>query len=101
MIKALKLSFLAMVCVGIMACSATSVRESTGEYLDSTAVTAKVKAKLIDTLGPRAFKINVQTFKDEVQLSGFVNSDIVKKRAGVIAASVEDVKSVRNDLIVK
>ncbi|WP_133129827.1 BON domain-containing protein [Legionella yabuuchiae] len=101
MINAIKLGFLGLMCAGLIACSATQVSESTGEYLDSTAVTAKVKAKLIDTLGPRAFKINVTTFKDEVQLSGFVSSDMVKKRAGVIAASVEDVKSVRNDLVVK
>jgi len=90
-----------MLASAVIACSATPSRESTGEYLDSTSVTTKVKAKLVDSLGTKAFKINVKTYKDEVQLSGFVNSDDVKRRAGVIAASVGDVHKVRNDLVVK
>ena len=85
----------------LVACSASQTSESTGQYIDSTAVTTKVKAKLVDSLGTKAFKINVKTYKDEVQLSGFVDSDKTKKRAGVIAASVGDVSKVRNDLVVK
>jgi osmotically-inducible protein OsmY len=101
MFKVMKLMFVAMLASAVIACSATPSRESTGEYLDSTSVTTKVKAKLVDSLGTKAFKINVKTYKDEVQLSGFVNSDDVKRRAGVIAASVGDVHKVRNDLVVK
>lgn len=101
MLKAVKLMLLTALTVIVIACTATPTSESTGEYLDSTAVTTKVKAQLIDSLGAKAFKINVKTYKDEVQLSGFVSSEVTKKRAGVIAASVDDVKQVRNDLIVK
>ncbi|WP_423202700.1 BON domain-containing protein [Legionella nagasakiensis] len=85
----------------IIACAATPQRESTGEYLDSTAVTGKVKAKLLDNLGTKGFAIKVKTYKEEVQLSGFVDDVEIKQRAGVIAASVGDVKRVRNDLIIK
>lgn len=85
----------------VTACASTSTSESTGEFLDSAAVTTKVKAKLVDTFGAKAFSIKVKTYKDEVQLSGFVNNQKMKERAGVIAASVGDVHTVRNDLIVK
>lgn len=101
MFKVFRLTILAVLAIVIIACSSTPSSESTGEYLDSAAVTAKVKAKLIDSLGSKAFKINVKTYKDEVQLSGFVNAYKVKQRAGDIATSVESVEKVRNNLIVK
>ena len=101
MLKALKTTVIVALSVLVFACSSTPTSESTGEYLDSTAVTTKVKAKLVDSLGAKAFKINVKTYKDEVQLSGFISSETLKKRAGVIAASVADVRQVKNDLIVK
>lgn len=89
-------------CLGLLTgCGSTSLRESTGEYLDSSAVTAKVKARLFDMLGSEALAIKVKTFKDWVQLSGFVNSESIKKRAGIIADNTVGVKYVRNDLIVK
>ena len=90
-----------LVCVFLSACAATPTAESTGEYLDSSAITAKVKAKLVDKMGAAGFSIKVKTFKEEVQLSGFVNNASVKKRAGQVAASVPDVKSVRNNIIIK
>lgn len=101
MLKMLKYLMMALICVIVIGCSATSTSESTGQYLDSSAITAKVKAKLIDNLGPKAFSVKVKTYKDEVQLSGFVNTPNVKEKAGVIAASVKNVKRVRNDLIIK
>lgn len=75
--------------------------ESAGEYLDSSATTTKVKASLVDELGTSGFAIKVKTYKDEVQLSGFVDNPRVKQRAGHIAAGITGVKSVRNSLVVK
>jgi len=93
---------LLILCLGLITgCGSTTLRESTGEYLDSSAVTAKVKARLFDMLGSEAFSIKVKTYKDWVQLSGFVNSERIKKRAGIIADNTIGVKYVRNDLIVK
>lgn len=83
------------------ACSTTPGGESAGEFIDSSATTTKIKADLIDALGTKAFGIQVKTFKDEVQLSGFVNSDYLKKRAGIIAGDHVAIKHVRNDLIVR
>ncbi|MCC5791540.1 MAG: BON domain-containing protein [Legionellaceae bacterium] len=85
----------------LVACAATSTSESTGEYLDSAAITTKVKAKLVDVLGTSGFAIKVKTFKDEVQLSGFVDNPVIKARAGKIAANVADVRLVRNNIVVK
>ncbi|WP_367605895.1 BON domain-containing protein [Legionella sp. W05-934-2] len=94
------LYFVAVICF-VVACAATPTSESTGEYLDSSAITAKIKAKLVDKLGTKGFSIKVKTYKDQVQLSGFVSSNRTKMIAGQIAESVGDVHTVRNDIIVK
>lgn len=101
MLKIIKLFTLAVFLPVMVACAVVSDKESTSEYLESSAVTAKVKTNLIDTLGTKGFAINVKTYKDEVQLSGFVNSTTLKKRAGDIAVNTIDVKRVRNNLIVR
>ena len=83
-------------------CSSTHIQESTGQFFDSTAVTAKVKTRLIDMLGTKnALSIKVKTYKNSVQLSGFVNNAMIKQRAGWIADNTLGVVSVQNDLIVK
>ena len=64
-------------------------------------MTAKVKTNLVDQLGTKGFAIKVISYKNEVQLSGYVDSAVIKRRAGTIAANTIDVKRVRNDLIIK
>lgn len=86
----------------IAACTSSSrTTESTGEYIDDAAITSKVKAALLGDSGLKSFDIGVETYKDVVQLSGFVNSDQVKARAGEVAAGVSGVRSVQNNLVVK
>jgi osmotically-inducible protein OsmY len=86
----------------VAACTSSSrTTESTGEYVDDTAITSKVKAALLGDAGLKSFDIGVETYKDVVQLSGFVNSDQVKARAGEVAAGVSGVRSVQNNLVVK
>ncbi|HAT1777235.1 TPA: BON domain-containing protein [Legionella pneumophila] len=97
----LKMLLVGSISMIIIACAASPLSESTGEYLDSSTTTAKVKASLVDQLGTTGFAVKVKTYKDQVQLSGFVDSQKVKQRAGIIAAGVDGVKSVRNDLIIK
>ena len=87
--------------VVIAGCASTRTRESGGQYMDSSVITAKVKAAIMEDPALKVFDINVETFKDGVQLSGFVNSAEIKSRAGVVAGRVSGVKSVKNDLIVK
>lgn len=101
MLRILRTLGLAVCTSFIFACAATPTVESTGEYLDSSAITAKVKANLIDKLGAQGFAITVKTYKDEVQLSGFVNTETIKRRASMVAGHTAQVKRVRNDLIVK
>ncbi|ABQ56483.1 TPA: BON domain-containing protein [Legionella pneumophila] len=97
----LKMLLVGSISMIIIACAASPLSESTGEYLDSSTTTAKVKASLVDQLGTTGFAVKVKTYKDQVQLSGFVDSQKIKQRAGIIAAGVDGVKSVRNDLIIK
>ena len=85
----------------IVGCAATRTKESSGEYVDSSVITAKVKAAIFDDKTLKVHDITVETFKDVVQLSGFVNSAEIRDRAGVVASRVSGVKSVKNDLIVK
>lgn len=101
MTKIIKHIALALVALSIIGCSASPSSESTGQFIDSSTSTAKIKAQLVDQLGTKGLSIQVKTFKDEVQLSGFVKSQYIKKRAGEIARNNPDVTRVRNDLIVK
>lgn len=81
--------------------SSSSTTESTGMYVDDAAITAKVKAAIAGEAGLSSFQISVETYKDVVQLSGFVDSAQAKARAGNVAAGVAGVWTVHNDLVVK
>ncbi len=85
----------------LAACASSPMQESTGEFLDSSLITTKIKAKLIEDAMTSGFSIKVNTYKGMVQLSGFVNTDKVKARAVELALAVEGVKEVKNDLIIK
>jgi osmotically-inducible protein OsmY len=84
---------------GLLGCAGAGVK--TGEFVDDSAITTKVKAKLYEDPATSGWDIKVSTDKGVVQLSGFVKSSREKDRAGEIARKVEGVKSVANDLIVK
>jgi osmotically-inducible protein OsmY len=94
-----------LICIGLIAafvgCASTSKREGTGEYLDDSAITTKVKAAIFNDPTLKVFQINVETFKGDVQLSGFVDSAESVKKAGEVARGIAGVKSVKNSLIVK
>ena len=84
-----------------MGCASTSKQEGTGEYVDDSVITTKVKSLLAADDFLKSFEISVETYKGAVQLSGFVGSQKAVGKAGEIARSVKGVKSVKNDLIVK
>jgi osmotically-inducible protein OsmY len=86
---------------GLAACASTPKKSSTGEIVDDSVITTKVKAKLAAQDWTSPFKISVETFKGVVQLSGFVNSKEQVQWAGDIARNVAGVREVKNDLIVK
>jgi hyperosmotically inducible protein len=64
------------------------------------AITAKIKSKYLKK-NFKSFKVSVETKGGVVVLSGFVDDESTKSRAGRIAASVKGVKSVSNGLVVK
>lgn len=82
-------------------CASTQTQESLGEYVDDSALTAKVKTAIFNEPNLKATEINVETFKGVVQLSGFVSSASDRDRAVEVARSVGGVKAVRNDMRLK
>lgn len=98
--KRLILLFGILLSLSLAGCAADT-KERAGEYFDDTTITTKVKTKLFDDPQTSGFAITVKTYKGTVQLSGFVNSDKEKDRAGELAKAVPGVKDVKNDLIVK
>ena len=84
-----------------VACASTPKQEGTGEYVDDSVITTKIKTKLATDDFLKSFQIGVESRKGIVQLSGFVNSQAAVDKAGEIASGVEGVKSVKNDLIVR
>jgi hyperosmotically inducible protein len=87
--------------LSLVACHATPTRESTGEYIDDSSITTKVKTALLTDKQVSSGSISVETFKGAVQLSGFVANAAQVTRAGEVASKVEGVKVVHNNLIVK
>jgi osmotically-inducible protein OsmY len=84
-----------------VACASTSKHESTGQYVDDSVITSKVKTQLANDDFLKSFQISVTTYKGSVQLSGFVDSQTAVDRAVQIAKGVGGVTSIKNNLIVK
>jgi osmotically-inducible protein OsmY len=85
----------------IAGCSSTPTQQSTGQAIDDGVVTAKVKAKLIEDPVTKAHQISVETFKGNVQLSGFVETEQARSRALQLARDTAGVKNVRDALEVR
>jgi osmotically-inducible protein OsmY len=86
---------------GLMGCASTSKSEGTGEYVDDTVITTKVKTAILGEPTLKSAEINVETFKGVVQLSGFVSSQANINTAVMTAKNVAGVTSVKNDMRVK
>lgn len=108
--KTLNRSYFSVIAMSLLAlciafttisCSSTHKRESTGEYIDDSVITAKVKAAILNDKDLKVTEINVETFKGVVQLSGFVSTQSDINKAASIARDVSGVKSVKNDMRVK
>ena len=92
---------LLMMIAALVACASTPKQEGTGEYVDDSVITTKVKSLLVADDFLKSFEIGVETYKGIVQLSGFVGSQKAIDKAGEIARGVKGVKSVKNNLILK
>src|SRR4249919_2512010 len=84
-----------------LGCASTAKQEGTGEYVDDTVITGKVKTAILQEPTLKSAEINVETFKGIAQLSGFVSSSAAEKTAVAVAGNVAGVKSVKNDMRLK
>jgi osmotically-inducible protein OsmY len=82
-------------------CASTSTKEGTGEFVDDSVITTKVKASIFNEPTLKSTEINVETIKGTVQLSGFVAQPADIAKAGEVARGVKGVTSVKNDIRVK
>jgi hyperosmotically inducible periplasmic protein len=85
----------------LAACAPIQGQETAGQYVDDATISTKVRAELVKNQALKAFDIHVDTMKDVVQLSGFVDSPEQKAQAGQIAAGVSGVRGVENNIIVQ
>ena len=92
---------LAAIFVTMLGCASTASKEGTGEYIDDTVITTKVKAAILNEETLKSAEINVETFKGVVQLSGFVNSQADIATAASVARGIKGVTSVKNDMRLK
>jgi hyperosmotically inducible periplasmic protein len=82
-------------------CAVGRGQETVGAYVDDSAITTAVKAKYTADMTVAATSISVETLNGVVQLSGFAKSNNEKIQAENIARGVKNVKSVRNDIVVR
>lgn len=92
---------LAVLLASALGCAGGPQKEGTGEYIDDTVITTKVKTAILNEPSLKIAEINVETFKGRVQLSGFVKSRADMSKAVDVARSVRGVTSVANDMRIK
>lgn len=100
-VKTLSAIFASVFLMTSLGCAASRTQEGTGEYLDDSLITTKVKAAILGEPGLKVSEINVETFKGVVQLSGFVNSREDINTAMRVTRAVNGVTSVKNDMQLK
>ena len=81
--------------------SSPPASKSAGQYIDDTAITAKVKAAFVKDKEVKATEVKVETYKGDVQLSGFAKNSAEIERAVQLAKNVPGVKTVHNDIRLK
>jgi hyperosmotically inducible protein len=99
--KTFSVIFAAVMLTMTLGCASTRTQEGTGQYVDDSVITTKVKAAILGDPGLKVSEINVETFKGVVQLSGFVSSRDDIQSAVRVASAVGGVKSVKNDMQIK
>lgn len=100
-LKRLPAFFMAALLVFFLGCASTSKQESTGEYIDDSVLTTKVKTAIFNEPTLKSAEINVESYKGVVQLSGFVSSQANVNKAVELAGRVPGVRSVKNDMRLK
>jgi hyperosmotically inducible protein len=87
-------------CVALLSVPAVAQQKSMSESVDDGTIAATIKAGLLDHHATSSMRINVESDRGTVQLSGFVESQAEKDAAGKVAGSVEGVHKLINSLAV-
>ena len=95
----IKTFILILLLAGLLGCAGAG--QKTGEFIDDSSITAKVKTRLFNDPVTSGWNITVNTENGVVHLAGFVKSTQEKNRAGELARAVRGVKAVKNDLVLK
>ena len=82
------------------ACATLFGRESARQYVDDATITTRIESEIASDARLHLSKIEVQTAKGVVELSGSVPSAAEKERAGELARQVPGVRELHNDLAV-
>lgn len=90
--------FMTLALLFSLGCSSTPKQEGTGEYVDDSVITTKVKAAIFNEPTLKSAEINVETFKGTVQLSGFVSSQSDINKAVELTRGIKGVQSIKNDM---
>jgi osmotically-inducible protein OsmY len=98
MLKRFSGFFIVALMVSALGCASSSQKASTGEYIDDSVITTKVKTAIFNEPTLKVTQITVETYKNVVQLSGFVDSSASMDKAVAVARSVQGVSSVKNDM---
>jgi len=91
----------AVLAIALAGCAGTPTQESTGEFIDDSVITTKVKTALVNDKTVSAMDIKVDTFKGRVQLAGYAKSPDERQRAEGLAREVPGVRSVTNKIELK
>jgi osmotically-inducible protein OsmY len=79
-------------------CASSPNQRATGQVFDDGLITAKVKREIFQQEGVRFTDVDVNTYRGQVQLSGFVPSEEAKRLAEEAARRVQGVTSIKNDI---
>ena len=85
----------------LAACAGTAKQESTGEFIDDTVITTRIKAAFANDPVVSALAVSVESFKGTVQLSGFVKTAVERDRAVKVANGVPGVAKVFNSIQIR
>ena len=91
----------AIALIAMPGCAVTRGQETTGAYIDDSAITTAVKSKFVENKDVDASSIAVETLNGTVMLSGFAKNAIEKSTAESLTWKVNGVKAVKNQIVVR
>ena len=93
--------WLAVLLITVLAGCGSVVRDqTTGEFVDDSVITTKVKARLAQEPGVSALAVSVDTLNGVVILSGFVENESQREKAIAAARGVGGVRHVKGEALV-